>query len=183
MKIHIMRHATTRWNELGITQGHTHNRLSKKSIELTNKLALDFKNTNIDLIITSPLMRSVETSNIMNKYQSVKVIKDARLIDIDQGIFTRTKFHKLSEEKKQMRLNRVPEAKLEPYQSVYNRTLDFYLDIKEKYKNLNLLIVTHTINASILELLINDIKIDYDNPLHLRNFKNGEIKSFEMKIN
>ena len=48
-----MRHATTRWNELGITQGHTHNRLSKTSIDLTNKLSDNFKNTQIDLIITS----------------------------------------------------------------------------------------------------------------------------------
>ena len=71
-----MRHATTRWNELGITQGHTHNRLSKTSIELTNKLSDDFKNTQIDLIITSPLMRSVQTSNIMNKHHNVKIIKD-----------------------------------------------------------------------------------------------------------
>ena len=181
MKIHVMRHATTRWNELGITQGHTHNRLSKKSIDLTNKLAADFKCNKIDLIITSPLMRSVQTSNIMNKYQDVKIIKDDRLIDIDQGIFTRTKFATLSEEKKQMRLNRVPEAKLESYQNVYKRTLDFYLDIKRKYNKNNILVVTHTINASILELLANNIEIDYDNPLHLRNFKNGEIKTFDIK--
>lgn len=181
MKIHVMRHATTRWNELGITQGHTHNRLSKKSIELTHKLANDFKCNNIDLIITSPLMRSVQTSNIMNKYQGVKVIKDNRLIDIDQGIFTRTKFATLSYEQKVMRWNRVEEAKLESYQSVYQRTKEFYNDILKIYPNKNILIVTHTINASILELLANNIEIDYDNPLHLRNFKNGEIKIFDIK--
>lgn len=180
MNIYLMRHATPRWNELGITQGHTHNRLSKTSIELTNKISDDFKNTQIDLIITSPLMRSVQTSNIMNKHHNVKIIKDNRLIDIDQGIFSRTKFANLSEEKKQMRLNRVPEAKLEPYQSVYKRTKNFYLDMINTYKDKNILIITHTINASLLELLINDIEVDYDNPIHLRNFKNAEMKTFKI---
>lgn len=181
MIIHVMRHATTRWNELGITQGHTHNRLSKTSIELTKQIAQNFKHNKIDVIISSPLMRSVQTSNIMNKFQNVKVIKDDRLIDIDQGIFTRTKFATLSDKLKQMRLDRAKEAKLEPYESVYQRTLSFYESIKKEYKNKNILIVTHTINASILELLIKNIQIDYDNPIHLRNFKNGEIKSFEVK--
>ena len=181
MIIHVMRHATTRWNELGITQGHTHNRLSKTSVELTKQNAQKFKHNKIDVIISSPLMRSIQTSNIMNTFQNVKVIKDDRLIDIDQGIFTRTKFATLSDKLKQMRLDRVKEAKLEPYESVYQRTLSFYESIKKEYKNKNILIVTHTINASILELLIKNIQIDYDNPLHLRNFKNGEIKSFEVK--
>ena len=121
MKIHVMRHATTRWNELGITQGHSNNRLSKKSIELTNEIAKSFEKEKIDLILTSPLARSVQTSNIMNKYHNVKVIKHNKLIDIDQGIFTGTKFASLSYEKKVMRWNRDKEAKLESYQSVYER--------------------------------------------------------------
>ena len=48
------------------------------------------------------------------------------------------------------------------------------------YKDKNILIVTHTINASLLELLINDIEVDYNNPIHLRNFKNAEMKTFKI---
>ena len=34
MNLFVMRHGTTVWNEKGITQGRTNNRLSKSGIEL-----------------------------------------------------------------------------------------------------------------------------------------------------
>lgn len=37
MKVYVMRHGTTIWNENGITQGHTNNRLSQKGKSLTKK--------------------------------------------------------------------------------------------------------------------------------------------------
>lgn len=83
-----MRHGTTAWNEKGITQGRTNNRLSKSGKVLTEQRAKDFAYKNIDIIFCSPLMRTVQTANIINKFHNVKIQKDDRLIEIDQGIFT-----------------------------------------------------------------------------------------------
>ena len=66
-------------------------------------------------------------------------------------------------------------------QNTTNSTRCFCNPVIDGIKDKNILIVTHTINASVLELLAKNIEIDYDNPLHLRNFKNGEIKSFIIK--
>ena len=109
MKIYVMRHGTTVWNEKGITQGHTNNRLSKKGKILTEEVALKYKNINFDIIFCSPLMRTVQTANIMNKYHNSKIVKDSRLIEIDQGIFTgRSKYDLTEEEKRLMQI-------IEPY--------------------------------------------------------------------
>ena len=103
MKVYVMRHGTTVWNEKGITQGRSRNRLSEKGKTLVLDAALNFKDVSFDIIFTSPLMRTVQTANIMNRYHSAKIIKDNRLIEIDQGIFTGKSKVNLSEEEKQLK--------------------------------------------------------------------------------
>ena len=87
MEIFVMRHGKTVWNEKCITQGRTQNRLSKQGKIDAEKQAVNFKNEKIDLIFASPLMRTMQTANIMNKYHGVKILKDNRIIEFDQGIF------------------------------------------------------------------------------------------------
>ena len=88
MNLYIMRHGTTGWNEKGITQGRSQNRLSKEGKFLAQKQAEKFKNVKFDVIFSSPLMRTMQTANIMNAFHGVKIVKDERLTEIDQGIFT-----------------------------------------------------------------------------------------------
>ena len=71
MKIYVMRHGTTIWNEKGITQGRTNNHLSSSGVELTKKTSKEYQNTKFDVIICSPLFRTVQTVNLMNKYHNV----------------------------------------------------------------------------------------------------------------
>ena len=91
MKLYIMRHGTTVWNEKEIIQGFSKNRLSKSGKLLVEKQAVKHKNTNFDLIIASPMMRTMQTANIMNKFHGIKIVKDDRLREIDQGVFTEIK--------------------------------------------------------------------------------------------
>lgn len=180
MNIYVMRHGTTVWNEKGITQGRTNNRLSKSGIELTEKRAKEHENLDIDAIYCSPLMRTVQTANIMNKFHNVKIIKDFRLIEIDQGIFTGKGKEDLSDEERILKNNRAESTKMESYQSVYARCKEFLVDIKSNCKYQNILIITHNCNASLLSDILLDIDIDYNNPKHLRNFDNAEIKNFKL---
>ena len=70
MNIFVMRHGTTVWNEKGITQGRSNNRLSSNGIEMVEQVAKEFKNVNFDVIFCSPLMRTVQTAKIMNKFKT-----------------------------------------------------------------------------------------------------------------
>ena len=54
MKIYIMRHGRTNWNEKWITQGRSQNMLSKTGKSEAMQVAQKFADTKIDLIVCSP---------------------------------------------------------------------------------------------------------------------------------
>lgn len=180
MNIYVMRHGTTVWNEKGITQGRTNNRLSKRGIALTKEVAEKYKDVEFDVIYCSPLMRTVQTANIMNKFHNVKVLKDERIIEIDQGIFTGRSKYSLTEKEKNLKFYRDISCNMESYQSAYNRAKDFLIYIKNNCMFNNVLIITHNCNATFLENLLLDVKVNFNNDNHLRNFKNAEIKKFNL---
>ena len=178
MNLYVMRHGTTVLNEKGVIQGQINNRLSKKGKLLTQEVAKKLKNVPFDIIISSPLMRAVQTANIINEYHKVKVIKDLNLIEINQGIFTgRSKFS-LSAEEQILKNSRSKKAGMESYQECFERIENFIKDIKNKYDYENVLIVTHNCNATFIEDVICGKKIDFDDEKFLRNFLNAEVKKF-----
>lgn len=180
MNIYVMRHGTTVWNEKGITQGRRNNRLSAKGIALTETMAREYRNVKIDVIFTSPLMRTMQTSNIMNKYQKAKIVKDERLVEIEQGIFTGKSKFGLTDDQIKLKYARDKSCKMESYESAYNRAQDFINDLKANCKVKNVLIITHNVNASFIEDILLNISVDFTKGEHLRRFKNAEIKSFKI---
>lgn len=181
MKIHVMRHGTTVWNEQGITQGRTNNRLSKNGVLLTEKVSNRYKDCKFDIIFCSPLMRTIQTANIMNRPHNVKIIKDKNLVEIDQGIFTGRSKDDLSEDEKRLKALRDKSAGMETYASALDRARAFLSALRKNTKYKNVLVITHNVIASFLDDILNNVKIDFKNPDHLGNFKNAEIKTFEIK--
>lgn len=181
MKIHVMRHGTTVWNERGITQGRTNNRLSKNGVLLTEKVSNRYKDCKFDIIFCSPLMRTIQTANIMNRPHNVKIIKDNNLIEIDQGIFTGRSKDDLSEDEKRLKALRDKSTGMETYASALDRARAFLSALRENTKYKNVLVITHNVIASFLDDILNNVKVDFKNPDHLGNFKNAEIKTFEIK--
>ena len=130
MKLYIMRHGTTIWNEKNIVQGFSKNRLSKSGKLLVEKQAEKHKDITFDIIIASPMMRTMQTANIMNKFHNVKLIKDDRLREIDQGVFTGRKVSSLNEEEKICQIKKDPKYGMEDYTSVLKRVVEFYEYLK-----------------------------------------------------
>ena len=75
MKIYVLRHGTTFWNEEGRTQGRRQNKLSENGKKLAELTAEKLKDKQIDIVYASPLMRTMQTANIVNKYHNAKIIK------------------------------------------------------------------------------------------------------------
>lgn len=177
MKLYIMRHGKTVWNEKGITQGHTNNRLSKNGKIKTQEVSKKYSKTHFDVIFCSPLMRTMQTANIMNVFHNTKIIKDQRLIEIDQGIFTGRKKTSLTDEEKEQKFSHDKKYGMESYQSVFLRTKNFIEFLKtQTYKNV--LVITHNVNASFVEDIIEDAEINFFNGS--RHFDNAEIKCFNL---
>jgi len=180
MNIFVMRHGTTVWNEKGITQGRSNNRLSSNGIEMVEQVAKEFKNVNFDVIFCSPLMRTVQTAKIMNKYHNVKLVKDERLIEVDQGVFSRRSKATLTSEEIEIKRKRLKSYGMEKYEDVYVRTKDFVEYLKTDVKYENILIVTHNINASLIADIFDNIKVDFTNKEHTIFFKNAEVRLYRI---
>ena len=180
MNIYVMRHGTTVWNEKGVTQGRTNNRLSQNGKILTAKVASELKNINFDVIYCSPLFRTVQTANIMNKYHNKKIIKDQRLIEIDQGIFTGRAKNSLNECELILKEKRVSKAGMESYENCYLRAKDFVEFLKKQSKYENVLVISHNCTCSFIEDVLIGEKIDFSSDSFRRRFKNAQVKSFKI---
>ncbi len=172
MKIYVMRHGTTNWNEKGIVQGRSQNRLSEEGKKLAEQSAEKYKNKQIDVIFTSPLMRTMQTTNFMNKYHNCKIIKDERLIEIDQGIFTGRKKADLTEEELKLKNLKSKACKMENYDEVFERVSKFLNYLKETSFE-NVLIVTHNCVTLNIEHILTGEKI-----LDIKNYANAEVREF-----
>ena len=181
MEILVMRHGTTVWNEKKIVQGRTNNRLSSAGKEIASERAKEFKNEKIDLIFASPLMRTMQTANIMNQFHNVKIIKDERIIEIDQGVFTGRKKESLSPEEIELKRTQAESTKMEKFESVFKRCAEFVEFLKREYGDKKVLVVTHNIVASFIELAIKNgyhYREEYINKSCI--FKNAELKIFQI---
>ena len=176
MNVYVMRHGTTVWNEKGITQGRSFNMLSQKGKALTEQVSKNLKDVQIDVIFASPLMRTMQTANIINKYHNAKVIKDERLIEIHQGIFTGKKRSSLTQEERELKNSRDSSCGMESYQSVYERVNNFIQSTKLNCPFENILIITHNVCASLIYTILSNQKVDFKNDEQVRCFNNAEIK-------
>lgn len=87
MEIFLTRHGQTEWNALKKVQGKANIKLNEKGIEQANKTKLLLENTNIDLILCSPLDRAIQTAEIINSGRDLLIIFDERLSERDFGEF------------------------------------------------------------------------------------------------
>ena len=176
MKLLIDRHGKTVWNEQKRTQGRVHNRLCKDGILSSQETAEKLKNIKIDYIFSSPLLRSVQTANIINKYHNKKIIKDERLTDIDQGVFTGRFFESLTNEELQIKQTKNKDYGMESLQEMYVRIKDFFEFLKKHYYNYTILIVTHSGVARMVELSAKFDSFSNENFNKTMAFQNSEIR-------
>lgn len=83
---YIFRHGQSTYNVLGRTQGKTNDSVltelgRQQAIAVGEKL----KNKSIEIIITSPLLRAIETANLANNILCVDILEDERFIEVDVG--------------------------------------------------------------------------------------------------
>ena len=172
MKIYVVRHGKTVWNEKGIIQGQSQNRLSNTGKAVITEVATKTKNINFDVIFCSPLMRTVQTANIFNAFHNVKVIKDDRLIEISQREYTGKKYANLTEEEKNLR----KQYNLSTNEIAYNSVKSFLNDLLNKNSYQSVLIVTHNQIASFIDSILTNKKVDFNEYVNI--FANGEIKQY-----
>lgn len=176
MEIYVMRHGRTIWNEKHICQGRSQNRLSDFGKSQVKEQARKYKDVKIDYIFSSPLMRAMQTANIMNTYHKAKIVRDNRITEVNQGIFTGQKKENLTDEQK-FAMNQLKKGSgVETHEEIYKRTIDFINYLRQNYKDKNILVVTHGIVASYIEKIGERLCLEQDELKSYSTFGNAEIK-------
>ena len=84
--LYIMRHGRTVWNMEHKLQGKTDVPLSKAGRPVVEQAAVAYRDTHIDVCYCSPLIRAMETAEIVLRGREVPIITDARLEEMGFGI-------------------------------------------------------------------------------------------------
>lgn len=143
MDILLTRHGQTEWNVLKKAQGRADIELNEKGIEQAIKTGEKLFNEKIDLIIVSPLKRAYQTAEIINKSKKVPMIIDERLAERDFGEFEGVKTKDFDFEGFWSYKANIKYIKAENIEDFFKRIYDFLDDIKIKYKDKKVLLVTH----------------------------------------
>ena len=81
----LIRHGETEWNIIGRYQGQADPPLNFNGIAQAQLLANKLLQSSIDVIYTSPLLRTKETAEIISEKLNVQQIDEPRLMEINQG--------------------------------------------------------------------------------------------------
>ena len=191
MHLIITRHGETIESVNGICMGQTPGTLSPTGVKQAKKLALRLKNRKFDVIYSSDLKRTFDTTNeILKFHPSKKINLDVRLREAFMGKLQGNKFPK------DWDWNNRP-SDVESHESICLRVRSFIEDIYSKHKHESVLVSCHggtimaflTIlnnkpisefeswdyieNTSITEF---DIEDDENNKMHLFNCTQHLIK-------
>lgn len=85
MRLYIIRHGETDWNVLRRLQGQTDIALNENGREVARQTAEGMKNVRIDLVLTSPLQRAVETARIVIGDRQIPVLEEPMIQEISFG--------------------------------------------------------------------------------------------------
>ena len=137
--IYVVRHGETNYNVEGRYGGRIDTSLNENGIMQARKLKEIFKDIKFDVVITSPLMRVIETAN---EITDIEKTTDERIIERSNGELE----GKLKSEIKEDIDFNDPNKKRYNIESIVDfrkRIYNFLDEIKEKYKGKNVLVVTY----------------------------------------
>lgn len=152
MILHIIRHGETPWNKLKRLQGQTDIPLAEEGIRLAKITGDNMRDIPIDLVISSPLVRAVETAKLITAGRNIPIFTDDRIIEISFGEWEGECIldsEKLPEDFRRQfyedPLHCMRPPKGETFADVCKRTGEFYESLlaNSDYKNANILISTH----------------------------------------
>lgn len=140
MKIILVRHGQTDWNLKKLMQGRTDIPLNETGITQALEVKEKLKHERIDICFSSPLSRTLTTAKIIT---NLDIIIDERLVERGVGTLE-------GKDSKIYKNNNYYDFKLnsnkygvERVKDLFARVSSFLEDIKEKYPDKTVLIVSH----------------------------------------
>lgn len=158
MKLYVMRHGETITNTMHLISGNKETDLTKRGIRQAKEAKKHLKDIEFDYIFVSPLSRAIITASTVS---DKSMIIDKRLIERDYGNLDMKR-------KTDVDYNGFWNYHLnldyngEKIQDLLKRVEELVQDLKNKYPNKNILLVTHSGVARAIHYYITGIPQDGD---------------------
>ncbi len=161
MILYVTRHGETSKNKLGLIQGQTECDLSEKGIKDAEELSNVINDINIDIVISSPLKRAKDTARIITSGKYPINIDD-RIIERDWGMCEGANIEEVDTVNCWNFFINTDDNGIEKVQDLLARVSEFLEDIKVRYQDKNVLVVTHSAVLRALHYCLNPIPEDGD---------------------
>ncbi len=166
MRLILIRHGKTDWNEAGRCQGISDVPLNPAGEQQAEKVAFSLKDESIDRIYSSNLARAKTTAEKIAAYHSIDIDIRNDLGEMDQGVFEGLDFSYIREKYSDVleHWREDPETLQLPggesLRGVQQRALDAITDIKSRVGSQNIVVVSHNmvIGTLLCSLTGNSLK-------------------------
>jgi probable phosphoglycerate mutase len=146
----FLRHGQAKNNIERILTGRTPGiPLTEKGIDQAEKAAKFLEHMNISAIYSSPIERARHTAEIVGKHNSIDVIIDDRLIELDMGKFTGVPYDEIFTSHGNVFMKfyngelEIAHNGVETFSEVKKRVLGIVDHVIEKHPDQNVVLVTH----------------------------------------
>ena len=142
MKVYIIRHGQTNWNIIKKIQGQQDIELNETGIKQAQEKIKTFNKYNFDLIICSTLKRAMKTAEILNSEKNIPIIYTD---DLKERFFGELEgvISDFDEDPMYNINTNINDKNIEPVLDLYKRVSNVLNEVKEKYKDKKVLLVTH----------------------------------------
>ncbi|HCI29769.1 MAG: histidine phosphatase family protein [Fervidobacterium sp.] len=181
-RIYLVRHGSTEWNEKRLWQGVVDTELSERGTDEIRKLGVFFRGKNIDMILSSPMKRALQSARIIASeigYDHNKIVIDDRLKECEIRLWngkTNEEIDRLYATQFQSWFTNLHSdiEGVEPLGNVQKRMYDFLESMIVHFTNKNVIIVSHAI---AIRMLISKI-LNTTPPNHVNfSLDNGSVSS------
>lgn len=156
MELYVVRHGETEENKTHMMQGNMNTLLNETGRSQALEVRKKLENIKIDLIISSPKSRALETAQIISNGR-ITIITDERLLSRNHGEFEgKGRYEVDLEDYWNIKINRQYE-RAESVGHMFERISDLLNDIKTNYKDKTVLIATHSGVCRIIYYYFNGI--------------------------
>ena len=159
MVLYVVRHGQTIWNLESRVQGITDIPLTLEGIKNAEELKELVETLNIDVVISSPLKRARETAKILVD-SKLPINTDDRIKERDWGMNEGALIDEVDRWDCWDVILNTKVQNIECIQDFMYRVSSFIEEIKEKYKNKNVLVVTHSAVIRVIHYMLGEIPED-----------------------
>lgn len=174
MKIYLIRHGETDWNQAGLLQGQTDIALNAQGLEQAREAAERLKEVPFEIAFCSPLIRAKRTAETIIGDRKITLTTDERLRELNFGPWEGVDIRTIKDAASQPFTNPgsyIPPEGAESFAQLYKRSGEFVdqvlLPLEGTYETV--LVVAHGgVNRSILNPVLN-IPVDDFWRMHMGN--------------